>query len=653
MSYKPEIQGLRAIAVLLVYFAHSRFIFFDGGFIGVDVFLVISGYVITLSLINEYQKKSFISISNFFIRRFWRLAPALFFMLTLSSAIALVMLAPYEQIQNYGSLQSAYLWISNFYFLFAETDYFTASASENLFLHTWSLGLEEQFYLAWPFILLYALGYFSKNKAIHTNRTGLKILISFLIVSLLFFVFLILINDNNRAFYLTPARFWQFASGAIIAYIELKFIGTNFSKKKVYLVLSLIGLLGIFLSAILLNSSSAYPSWFIFIPTISTILVIYSGCIKQRNLISSLLSNKVMTWLGDISYSVYLWHWPILYFHKKLDIFFDFLNSFTAILLTLCISSFSYYFIERKLTKKHSSFGRVKTLVCFLVSITLFITYVNQLKNISQTGLNQNEQLQIHSQRLIKSSIYSSGCDSWYSSSALTPCLTYATNNNESKTLILLGDSVAAQWFDILGKHYGEKGWRVIVLTKSSCPIVNQSFYYKRIKQKYTVCDNWRKSAIQFIQTEKPELLIFGNSNGYSFSEEQWYSGTLDVLNEIHTHVESIGIIGGTPLLEMNGPTCISRKKWLNNNFNIKKLNSCETKYNSQAVFSIFEKLSNQFQNVSFFDFNDLVCPNNICSSEKNGQIVYRDATHIAYDFINSISDLVVNKMENSLNKLH
>ena len=171
-NYRFDIQGLRALAVLLVFFAHADWPLFSGGFIGVDVFFVISGYVITLLLLTEFNDNNTIVWHKFYARRLQRLLPALVFMILIISLISLIIIIPKEQLSQYGAAKSAAVWLSNMFFINSDINYFSTSASENLYLHTWSLGVEEQFYLLWPILMLIGLKYFNKVKK---NLFGLMV----------------------------------------------------------------------------------------------------------------------------------------------------------------------------------------------------------------------------------------------------------------------------------------------------------------------------------------------------------------------------------------------------------------------------------------------------------------------------------------------
>ncbi|MBS0382063.1 MAG: acyltransferase, partial [Proteobacteria bacterium] len=209
LGYRSDLEGLRAVAILLVVAAHTRLPHLAGGFVGVDVFFVLSGYLISGLLLQEYATNQRIDLVMFYARRLRRLLPGLLFMLLGCCVLGKLLLAPGQQTIQADAAASAALWLSNFHFAFGNTDYFSAGANSNLFLHTWSLGVEEQFYLAWPPLLM--LTFCLKRRGIPT----LVAMGCILAMSLLLSAFWM---DKNPllAFYMMPARAWQFALGAIV-----------------------------------------------------------------------------------------------------------------------------------------------------------------------------------------------------------------------------------------------------------------------------------------------------------------------------------------------------------------------------------------------------------------------------------------------------
>jgi len=297
--YKPEIDGLRAIAVLLILFFHAGFDWASGGYIGVDVFFVISGCLITRNIRRELNNKNF-SFTQFYIRRIKRLFPALFATLIITLSCAYILFSPADLERLGQSLQYAVLSISNFFF-WQESGYFNDGSEIKPLLHTWSLGVEEQFYLIWPAIVV-GISFFNK-------RLGF---VFFLIISIILSLWLnsvYLETSTSTVFFHLPFRIFEFAIGAMCVF----FPNNRKYNKWVSNLLTLAGLLLIGYSGVIFDQNTIFPGFMALIPCLGTALIILSG---QSNISQNFLSHQSMLKIGLISYSVYLIHWPLMVFYK-------------------------------------------------------------------------------------------------------------------------------------------------------------------------------------------------------------------------------------------------------------------------------------------------------------------------------------------------
>jgi len=330
MEFRNDIQGLRAIAVLLVFIFHLSPEVLPGGFIGVDIFFVISGYLISSIILSKIDNNRF-SLLDFYYGRIKRIVPAYLFLLIVVTIVSAFIFVPSDIANLRWGLFWSVLFNSNNYFATLDT-YFGASSSENPILHTWTLAVEMQFYLFLPIILL-----FIKNR---------KFLISTLVViSLLFFGYgtLEVLSKNKSVIYFSLlARCPEFFMGAIATLLPLR---TNNFVRINSLWLSLFGISLIIASSFLINETSYFPGYLAIIPCIGTVLILVSS----NNKINNILANKTLVFLGEISYSVYLWHWPIMAFTRYYYGInaFDGFQIFIIVLLTIILSLFSYSFIEK------------------------------------------------------------------------------------------------------------------------------------------------------------------------------------------------------------------------------------------------------------------------------------------------------------------
>mgnify|MGYP003948798291 CR=1 FL=1 len=383
IKYRPEIDGLRAIAVITVIFYHFEISFFGneffkGGYLGVDVFFVISGYLITSILVDEYQSKKSISILNFYKRRIRRIIPLLFTVILVCIPFAWFYLIPSSLIDFSKSSLSSLIFSSNFYFHFSENAYFNFNDSNPL-LHTWSLSVEEQFYIFFPFFLLFIIKF---SKKLLKQIIISLILINLLIIQLggnLSFVYPYVeesfsFDKQNffGSFYIFTSRFWELLVGSSLVFFQKKKVKYNI----IFTIFPKIGLVIIIFSVYFFSEKTFHPSFYTLIPVVGVCLIIFFS--NKLELTTRLLSSKVFVKLGLISYSLYLWHYPFLIFQKNI---FEKENNLLCFFLILLTSIFSYLFVEKPFRNKSKT--SFKQAVIFISSVTLIISLfsINTLIN--------------------------------------------------------------------------------------------------------------------------------------------------------------------------------------------------------------------------------------------------------------------------------
>jgi peptidoglycan/LPS O-acetylase OafA/YrhL len=664
IRFRPDLQGLRAAAVLLVIINHAGFSLFPGGFVGVDIFFVLSGYLISGLLIKEYQTNSNIQFLAFISRRLQRLLPALTLMLSVSLLVSPLLISNHELEQQFRSIFFAATWTSNLFFAFSKLDYFSELQSRDFFLHTWSLGVEEQFYIFWPLLLALFFGYLSRRQ---NKDNPYKSLLWLFFILFILSLSLCLYWSNQYplwSFYLMPARIWQFALGASIYVLALiKNNKPEVHKNKILVSLephlSALGLIFIFGSAIFLHNNISYPGYWAIFPSLGAALVIAG---KDENFTYRLLSNRFSVGIGNRSYSWYLWHWPILMFGFAWGAQNHLAVIVILIGLSLGLASLTYRYVELPFWKgKYSSSVPSKTIATSIITILLFTTGSLKLFNFVYNAFDNLNVPYTNAKADVPSIYYAypEGCDSWYYDAKIQPCI--IGDKEAQKTLLLAGDSIGAMWVSMLPEIFKSPQWRIVVLTKSSCPMVDKEYYYERIKKIYTVCTEWRKDAILYIQNLRPELIVLGDSPTYPFNREEWIEGTKTVLSQLTGITKHIIIIPGTPIISFDGPSCLARwnangpgivVRWLNEH-RIYFLNSenfsCQEKTSTTLYDEVSQYLntaSQAYPNVHLLNLNDLVCPDGICSAQNSsGTIVFRDGRHLTNSFVLSQAPNIINKI--------
>lgn len=338
MDYRREIDGLRALAVIPVILFHAGFQTFSGGFVGVDVFFVISGYLITSIILSELEKGKF-SIANFYERRAKRILPALFFILLASLPFAWALLLPNDLLSFSKSLISISFFSSNIFF-WTERGYFGEAIELKPLIHTWSLAVEEQYYLFFPLLLLFI----SKNKKLLKAT-----LIALLLFSFGLCVWLTKIHQDT-AFYLLPTRLWELLVGSLVAFALFgkdRDLNSNFF---VSTILEFFGLFLILLSIFYYDNSTPFPGYAALAPVLGSAFIIsYSS---QSTVLGKILGARIFVAIGLLSYSAYLWHQPIFSFAKHSDsIPHGPSTYFLMIGITFILSFISWKFVEQPFRK--------------------------------------------------------------------------------------------------------------------------------------------------------------------------------------------------------------------------------------------------------------------------------------------------------------
>jgi len=387
LVYRPEIDGLRAIAVGAVILYHSQITLlghqiFKGGFIGVDIFFVISGYLITSLIFKELITTGSFSFKHFYERRIRRILPVLLFVILVSLPFGWMYLLPSSLIDFSKSILFSLGFSSNFYFYYSGQEYGAINGISKPFLHTWSLSVEEQYYILFPILLLFIFKYFKKY-LIHSLFIG-------------FIISLILADWTSRnfpsvSFYFIHTRIWEILSGSILAYLEI--IKNYKSKNKILnFILAIIGLLIIVYSILFFNDDMFHPSFNTLYPILGTCLIIWFS--NKNEIVGKMLSSKLFIWIGLISYSLYLWHYPIFSFVDETNIIGG--NNFLKIaifILMIFLSIFSYLFIERPARSKKFDFKILSTmLVIKFILIIIFCLYSISLKIHPIVNKHQNEE---------------------------------------------------------------------------------------------------------------------------------------------------------------------------------------------------------------------------------------------------------------------
>ena len=443
IKYRPDIDGLRAVAVLAVVLFHGFPEYIHGGFIGVDVFFVISGYLISTIIYSELRSDTF-SFIDFYSRRIKRIFPALLAVLFTTFIFGWFFLTPREYETLNQEIAGGAAFFSNFIF-WRQSGYFDIAADKKPLLHLWSLAVEEQFYIFWPLILWV----FSRLKV---NLLYLTLFI--LIISFGLNIFYIN-TDPIGAFYAPFTRFWELLIGGLLAYLSLhRPEPIQFSARSRDL-LSILGLVCLLLGVFTFDKLLPFPGWYALLPVIAAASLIFSGPNAVIN--RSLLCSRVMVWVGLISYPLYLWHWPVFSLGRIYSgHVLTGLQTIGAILVSFLLAWGTFQFIESPIRRSSKGAIKIYAMIFLMIGVGISAYFVKENNGLASRFLA--ESLQRNNQL--------TGCDNIVRDNILYPC---AFGNLEAnRTILIYGDSHAGHLTSALNHALGSE-FKFIFLGYGNC----------------------------------------------------------------------------------------------------------------------------------------------------------------------------------------
>lgn len=589
-----QIQGLRALAALLVTIFHARLV--PGGFIGVDIFYVISGYLITGLILREIEQTGSLDLNAFYQRRIKRLLPTSVFVLFITAIVGMFVLPAITRDALGRDLFAAAAYISNYLFAWWQNDYQNLNATPSPFIHYWSLAVEEQFYVVWPILLLLLARY--GRRAIFWGISITTVL------SLLLSVYQTQ-TSPIWAFYSLPTRAWELGVGALLLFVPEKVWRNRF--------IPWLGVIGIAIATFNFDENTAFPGVNAVLPVFATALLIGSISIWPRAF-NDLSNNRISQWLGAISYPLYLWHWPALVLPSSaLGRPLRIRERLFCILLTVVLAHLTSKFIEQPLRHKKIEGKKV---YLFFVATTItsliagLIISATSSSMISVKGTNYKFNL---IDVMEKPAVYGDDCHVNYGETKSGYC-TYG-DKKSNRTLVLYGDSHAAQWFPALEQIARERGYKLISLTKSACPAVDapreDQGAFKNVH-----CEKWRQNSITRIKSIHPDAVItssfqyFTPPSGFPSKSRWWDDGQRRLLSELRGSSNHLIYISDTPRPLRDIPNCLASRD----------SHTCDsTEKTRNVIINGFEKI----------DPTPWLCTS-YCPAIKDGYVVYRDASHIS-----------------------
>jgi peptidoglycan/LPS O-acetylase OafA/YrhL len=665
-KFRPDIEALRAIAIILVVISHSK-LGLSGGFIGVDIFFVISGFLISKHLYDEVRENGSVSLNSFYGRRILRILPASIAVIILTLMLAIVGLSSLQVI-NYGwdAFFSSFSMM-NFRLASSGTDYFSSTSLPSPFQHFWSLAVEEQFYLIWPLMFLIFCKVFIKDKnfansklepnnirSFNKFKTTINFFLLAVIIVSLYLSYTITTSSQSWAYFGLHTRAWQLAVGCLIG-INYQPLSILHGFKASWL--SWLGFGGIILSLIIIDEKTVYPGLWSLIPTISTALIIVSGFNKSKYSFESVFAKKISLWIGKISYSWYLVHWPIfvLMFYNGYD-GFHLGQKFGVILITFLLANISFLILENQV--RFSSFFRdnlkaTYTLGLSLVVIGALMSFSIQtfkdflVSNPSTLRVNSSEIADYDLIQSIEIGLKTKQAPTSVTipligkeideESKIEKCfesqndLSLCTfgNAKSTKSIVMLGDNQIKNWLPAINKIGTVNSYKIVVLNNNLCNNTSDD-------AKATECQNWKNASINTIKLLNPEVIILADSINEVAIPKDKNKNYIDELKIIAKKVIRILPIT-TPTQDI--PNCIKTNQDL--------ISKCNFNYNNFGS-NLKQTNDDKSQEIATIDPNDLICLKESCPATIDDIVVYNKKGNVSNDYSNYISEYLSPKIINS-----
>lgn len=666
-AFRADVQGLRGIAVTLVVAYHS--IFRDsGGFVGVDVFFVVSGFVITRILAAELADTNTLSLAAFYARRVRRLLPALCAVLLFVAAGSALVLTPLGNLQTVArtGVASA-LFSANGALFFMTGGYFDTAAEANPLLHMWTLAVEEQFYLVFPLLMLVSWR-LAKRLSRSPRQTLVMVIGAVAAMSLALCVYLTFsagapfhfLTVNSRfGFFGSPSRAWEFCAGAVIALSESRIreiLGRRLSELS-----GLVGLVGLVVTVVAFDSATPFPGYAALLPVISTALILSGGC-RPGGYVSGILGQRWLVWVGDQSYSWYLWHWPLIVFLRLLAPQAPAWAVVGAALTGLVLAWLTGVVVESPIRRNRRIVGfraAALAVVCTLVPSgafgALLISADHPPARIRQLAIDARPHLD--STQL---------CTANLPGSAQTQKCTWTVPAAKG-TLLLLGDSNAGQFAEPALSIARERHLNLVLATYGGCPFADVSSTYLTAGHDTQACNAFiRAWAAEVVRTRPALVMLASASTDYIYSTVVRFdsldgrrSASLDGEQSTSSLQRKAALWGQgvssllTPWAEAGVPTLLVNTVPHFANFDLRLCpaitaardsSKCATsapteklRLESELTSGVEDAAVAQFPGMSTLNLFDSICGGPTCSTFRDGRFAYRDGGHLSVPFVMSL----------------
>lgn len=670
---------MRAVAICLVLLYHAGVPLFGGGYVGVDVFFVLSGFLITGVMLRDVDRTGKLSLTNFWARRARRLLPAAFFALGAASLITWLWLPLTQRVVFGKDIVSAALYVVNWRLAGRSVDYLAEDVGVSPVQHFWSLAVEEQFYIVWPLIIVFALLLARRSRM--QARTGFAVAIVTAVVASLIWSVVQTGQEPITAYFSTFTRFWEIGLGAVVA-LSVGFLA-NLPDRPLAIA-GWVGLAGVVVSAIWFSDSIPFPSYWALLPTAGAALMIVSGLRPVPGSPFRLLSTRPAVWLGGLSYSVYLWHWLALVAAAAWWGQLSVAEGLLVTAISFVPAALIHRFIENpirfgermKRPRNALAVGGVFALGSALCGVALIASInvpavgeaqevavseeaaeaPNQSQGAAAIGgievdwASLDEAPSITPDPLIATEdvpdAYAEGCQVGESQTEPKRCF-YGDEGSEY-TVLLVGDSKIVQWEPAMQQIAEQSGWQVQVMAKSGCAFSEADQIRKG--GRFAACREWDEAALQIIADERPDLVLVSSlaRQGISQSDPDdtkqsreamadGYAARWRQLNELRIPV---GVILDNPNPQSDVYECVAQNREALSRCAF-ELEPAVDKSGAQAQRAASNMVG---VDIDVIDLTDLICPDQ-CPAVIGNVLVYRQDSHLTRTYVETLTPYLADRL--------
>lgn len=681
-GFRADIQGLRAVAVLAVVLYHAHVPFVSGGYVGVDVFFVISGFLITGHLLGEVERTGRVSVTGFYARRIRRLLPAALLVVCTTILVSALWGPALQARQTARDGLYAAFYAMNYHLAADGIDYQQADASPSPFQHFWSLAVEEQFYVFWPLLVL-VVALVTRRTSATARRVLLAVVVVAAIVVSLLWSIETTASNAPLAYYSLQTRAWELGVGALVA-----IMAPLLDRVPALLAapLTWVGLALVVVPVFVFDDRTPFPGWLAALPVGGVALVIAAGVAARPAVAAErLLGRRVLQFLGAVSYGWYLWHWPALVLGPS--VFGQDVGWGQQVLLTviaLWFAALTYLLVEQPSVRLRFGFlkwaGTAVALSCVVVLAATAVVRFGPVvagNGVAAATLDLSDPAERRLSEALAagatltavpsnlvpgvdravddgSRTTTDGCHLGFTTVAQPDCVYGDTSSD--RTIVLFGDSHAEQWFGALDKMAEDAGYRLLAWTKAACPVADTVLFNEQLNRDYTECGTWRAQRLAAIASVQPDIVIASQADtlpGPHYDDTQWAAETAATVTSLQESAGRVVFIDDTPRPQVDVPTCVAD--------HLDSVSTCNSPAPAVTGADPDDDFGYAYDRgqavqaalgggaVRLVDPTAWFCTEAECPVVVGNVLVYRDASHMTQTYSKALEPLVAAKLDRIL----